>query len=85
MQAPKHYAPALESPRKEIIYWGKQMKHKITLERTIVSVIEVEADSFKDAKKQLINYGLLEAWSDYPHEDQSDFVTIIRPKRNGVV
>jgi len=38
---------------------------KVTIIRTYETEIEVIADSIKDARTQVVNYGLVEATSDY--------------------
>lgn len=41
-------------------------KFAVTVVRSYVTVIQVEADSLASAREQVSNYGLVEAVSDYP-------------------
>jgi len=45
---------------------------KVTIIRTIETTITVEAPSSASAKRQIREYGIEEAWADYPADDQKD-------------
>lgn len=46
-------------------------KCAVTIIRTITRVIEVENTTVRDAEQDIIDYGLTEAWSDFPMRSES--------------
>ncbi len=45
---------------------------QVTVVRTIATVLTVEADSAAAARKQVDDYGIGEAWADYPHTEEDN-------------
>lgn len=43
----------------------------VTVVRTVTTTLVVDAESAADARRQIEDYGVVEAWSDFEHVDET--------------
>ncbi len=58
----------------------------VTIKRTFIRVVKVEADSISEATELAMNYGVVEAYSDFPEDEskaqeETKITKIVKVKR----
>jgi len=56
-------------------------EYAVTITRLVTTVLKVDAPSAAAAKKQIEDYGVIEAWSDYTRTEESDIGRVSKVKK----